>query len=99
MDGDTFEFEGVMIRLADVDAPEMSQKCDGGPEELRNCGEFVADTLAARIRGQPIECEVHAIDDYERRLNGTSASRSPNRKESGGSVTRPKRWQRDGGRR
>jgi endonuclease YncB( thermonuclease family) len=36
MDGDTFEIAGVVIRLADVDAPEMSQKCQGGPKELRN---------------------------------------------------------------
>jgi endonuclease YncB( thermonuclease family) len=190
MDGDTFEIAGVVIRLADVDAPEMSQKCQGGPKELRNCGAFVADVLAERIRGQAVECEVHAVDDYERRLascshagedlstwlvseglalafrrfsqrlvpeenaaraagrglwqttfetpwitarsagkrlskkrpkaalsrttlartegrsitrpggrNGTTGPRSPNRKESAGFVTRPKRWQRDGGRR
>ena len=36
MDGDTFEIAGVVIRLADVDAPEMSQKCQGGAKELRN---------------------------------------------------------------
>jgi endonuclease YncB( thermonuclease family) len=72
IDGDTFEIEGIMIRLADVDAPEMSQKCEGGPEELRNCGEFVADTLAVRIRGQAVECEVQAIDEYERRVASCS---------------------------
>jgi endonuclease YncB( thermonuclease family) len=69
MDGDTFEMAGVgVIRLADIDAPEMAQKCQGGPKELRGCGAFVADVLAGRIRGQSIECEVHALDEYERRI-------------------------------
>jgi endonuclease YncB( thermonuclease family) len=68
MDGDTFEIAGIVIRLADVDAPEMAQKCQGGPKKLRNCGAFVADVLAERIRGQSVECEVHALDEYERRL-------------------------------
>jgi hypothetical protein len=61
-----------VIRLADIDAPEMAQKCRGGPKELRSCGVFVADTLAERIRGQPLECEIHAVDDYERRLASCS---------------------------
>ena len=69
MDGDTFEMAGIgVIRLADIDAPEMGQKCQGGPRELHHCGTFVADVLAARIRGQSVECEVHALDEYERRL-------------------------------
>jgi endonuclease YncB( thermonuclease family) len=67
MDGDTFEMAGVrVVRLADIDAPEMAQKCEGGPKELRDCGAFVADVLAGRIRGQTVECEVHAVDEYQR---------------------------------
>ena len=47
---DTFEMAGVgVIRLADINAPEMAQKCQGGPKELRDCGAFVADVLAGRI--------------------------------------------------
>ena len=61
-----------MIRLADIDAPEVSQKCRGGPKELRKCGMFVADVLAERIGGQPVECKVHAIDEYERRIASCS---------------------------
>jgi endonuclease YncB( thermonuclease family) len=69
MDGDTFEMAGVgVIRLADIDAPEMAQKCEGGPKHLRDCGVYVADVLAERIRGQTVECEVHAIDEYRRRI-------------------------------
>ena len=73
MDGDTFEMAGIgVIRLADIDAPEMAQKCRGGPKELRDCGVFVADVLAGRIRGQSVECEAHAIDEYERRIASCS---------------------------
>jgi endonuclease YncB( thermonuclease family) len=69
MDGDTFEMAGVgVIRLADIDAPEMAQNCEGGPKHLRDCGVYVADVLAERIRGQTVECEVHAIDEYQRRI-------------------------------
>src|SRR5918995_1144343 len=69
MDGDTFEMAGVgVIRLADIDAPEMAQKCQGGPKELRDCGAFVADVLAGGVRGQSVECAVHATDEYERRI-------------------------------
>jgi endonuclease YncB( thermonuclease family) len=56
-----------VIRLADIDAPEMAQKCQGGPQE-RDCGAFVADALAGRIRGQSVECEVHAIDEHKGRI-------------------------------
>jgi endonuclease YncB( thermonuclease family) len=69
MDGDTFEMAGVgVLRLADMDAPEMAQKCEGGPKHLRVCGVYVADVLAERIRAQTVECEVHAIDEYQRRI-------------------------------
>ena len=69
MDGDTFEMAGAgVIRLADIDAPEMAQKCEGGPKHLRDCGVYVADVLAERIRGQTVECEVHAIDEYQRQI-------------------------------
>jgi endonuclease YncB( thermonuclease family) len=72
MDGDTFELAGVVIRLAEVDAPEISQKCEGGPKELRSCGAFVGDALAERIGGQTVESKVHGIDEYDRRLASCS---------------------------
>jgi endonuclease YncB( thermonuclease family) len=72
MDGDTFEIAGIVVRLTDVDAPEMSQKCEGGPKEMRSCGAFAADVLAERIRGQKVECEVHSIDECDRRLASCS---------------------------
>jgi endonuclease YncB( thermonuclease family) len=37
IDGDTFAVGDTVIRLADVDAPELAQTCEGGPAALRHC--------------------------------------------------------------
>lgn len=68
MDGDTFEIEGMVIRLADIDAPELAQKCPGGPKSLRGCGSYVADAIADRIRGGVVTCEIESVDEYDRRI-------------------------------
>lgn len=67
IDGDTLEVGSIIIRLADIDAPELGQKCDG-PKTLRNCGKVAADFLADRIEGQLVTCEVADIDDYGRAI-------------------------------
>jgi endonuclease YncB( thermonuclease family) len=67
IDGDTLEIGSTIIRLADIDAPELGQKCDG-PKKLSSCGRVAADFLAERIEGQQIECDVVAIDDYGRSI-------------------------------
>ena len=48
IDGDTFRIGEIVVRLYDVDAPELAQTCDGGPSRLRPCGACVADALAER---------------------------------------------------
>jgi len=68
IDGDTFVIGETTIRLADIDAPELAQRCEGGPKALRHCGDYVASLLANRIRGERVRCKVQAIDDYDRRL-------------------------------
>jgi endonuclease YncB( thermonuclease family) len=57
IDGDTFAIGETIVRLADVDAPELAQRCDG-PRPLRDCGAFVADALAERIGAREVRCEV-----------------------------------------
>jgi endonuclease YncB( thermonuclease family) len=49
-DGDTFWIGETVVRLADIDAPELAQTCDG-PAKLRSCGAYVADALAERVEG------------------------------------------------
>jgi endonuclease YncB( thermonuclease family) len=67
IDGDTFAIGETIVRLADVDAPELAQRCDG-PKPLRSCGAYVADALAERIGGREVWCTVLDIDQYDRRI-------------------------------
>jgi endonuclease YncB( thermonuclease family) len=69
IDGDTFAIGTTVVRLADVDAPELAQTCEGGPSALRGCGEYVADALAERIGGREIRCAVRELDQYDRRIS------------------------------
>mgnify|MGYP001145629285 CR=1 FL=1 len=48
IDGDTLEIGETIIRLADIDAPELGQKCDG-PTALRSCGKVAGYYFAERI--------------------------------------------------
>ena len=68
IDGDTFRVGETVVRLFDVDAPELAQTCDGGPSHLRSCGAYVADALAERLAGQEVRCEVLKLDQYDRRV-------------------------------
>jgi endonuclease YncB( thermonuclease family) len=69
IDGDTFKIGDTVIRLADVDAPELAQMCDGGAAELRPCGAYVADALAEHIGGREVRCSVLELDQYDRRIS------------------------------
>ena len=62
IDGDTFRIGGTVIRLADIDAPELAQACDGGPAQIRPCGAYVADALAERVRDREVRCAVLDLD-------------------------------------
>ena len=68
IDGDTFAIGDLVIRLADIDAPELAQICEKAPKHLRRCGEHVAGIIAHRIRGQTVHCDVQEVDQYDRRI-------------------------------
>jgi len=68
IDGDTIAIDDVVIRLFDVDAPEMAQTCEGGPSRLRSCGAYVADALAERLADREVRCEVLKVDQYDRQV-------------------------------
>jgi endonuclease YncB( thermonuclease family) len=68
IDGDTFRIGATIVRLVDVDAPELAQTCDGGPSPLRSCGAYVADALAERVAGREVQCAVLQLDQYDRRI-------------------------------
>jgi endonuclease YncB( thermonuclease family) len=68
IDGDTFAIGETVVRLADVDAPELAQTCEGGPKRLHPCGAYVADALAERLDGREVRCAVLELDQYARRI-------------------------------
>ena len=68
IDGDTISIGENVVRLFDVDAPELAQTCDGGPSGLRPCGAYVADALAERVAGREVRCAVLKIDQYDRKV-------------------------------
>ena len=67
-DGDTLMVAGETVRLRDVDAPELAQRCNGGPKKLVNCGKIVAEALKAKLAGQTIACNGDERDAYGRLL-------------------------------
>jgi endonuclease YncB( thermonuclease family) len=69
IDGDTFAIGAVMVRIADVDAPELAQTCERGPSGLRHCGAYVADALKERIGDREVRCVVRELDQYDRRIS------------------------------
>ena len=68
IDGDTITIGENVVRLFDVDAPELAQSCDGGPSRLRPCGVYVADALAERVAGREVRCAVLKVDQYDRKV-------------------------------
>jgi endonuclease YncB( thermonuclease family) len=69
IDGDTFAIGETVVRLADVDAPEMAQRCEGGVSALQHCGAYVADALKERIGDHEVRCAVRELDQYDRRIS------------------------------
>ena len=69
IDGDTIAIGTTVVRVADVDAPEMAQRCDDGPSALRHCGAYVADALKERIGDREVRCAVRELDQYDRRIS------------------------------
>ncbi len=55
-DGDTFWLGDVSVRLLDVDAPELRQKCRAGDGPLADCGRFAREALGVFIAGKIVSC-------------------------------------------
>ncbi len=68
IDGDTLDVDGRTVRIHGIDAPEVAQRCPGGPYRLRACGKVVADALEALVNGRTITCEVYGFDDFDRAI-------------------------------
>lgn len=78
-DGDTLVVAGEKVRLLDVDAPELAQRCEDGPKRLQACGKLAAERLETKLKGRTIVCQGDERDDHDRllarcRLNGEDLS-------------------------
>lgn len=67
IDGDTLKINGTKIRLAGVDAPEISQKCKSHGH-IENCGEIVKLRLVQVTANEDTICYSHGKDFYGRIL-------------------------------
>jgi endonuclease YncB( thermonuclease family) len=63
LDGDTLKFGHERVRLYGIDAPELTQTCDGG---LWNAGRIAREALVEIIGDRPVTCE---MVDWDRRYN------------------------------
>lgn len=69
VDGDTFDLNGVRIRLNGIDAPEYGQKCGS-----RDCGVEALEALDKLIHSGPIDCHSMGDDGYGRVIGKCSVA-------------------------
>ncbi|GHE67357.1 hypothetical protein GCM10019059_28940 [Camelimonas fluminis] len=67
VDGDSVRLNGVEIRLAGLDAPELRQTCERNGQSW-NCGEAARSFLATRLGRADASCRSQGIDRYGRTL-------------------------------
>ena len=67
IDGDTLDVSGARVRLAGIDAPELSQTCQRGGRGWA-CGDWARNEMRQRTSGRHVACEGDARDRYGRWL-------------------------------
>jgi endonuclease YncB( thermonuclease family) len=65
VDGDTIHIEGYKLRLAGIDAPEISQKCEYSHASW-DCGVSAKNALIDKIGDNIITCGTNKKDRYNR---------------------------------
>lgn len=65
IDGDTLEMAGTRVRLFGIDAPELSQRCDGLHGSWP-CGLWARDQLRHLVGDRPVHCVGDESDRYGR---------------------------------
>jgi endonuclease YncB( thermonuclease family) len=67
IDGDTIVIDGTHIRLEGIDAPELSQSCNGASGQWA-CGRTAMRALTGLIGSGSVTCESRGLDKYGRVL-------------------------------
>lgn len=63
VDGDTIEIAGARIRILNIDALELDQKCDRrNGKKTWYCGQEAARALWGLVGGHPVTCETKGAD-------------------------------------
>jgi len=62
VDGDTLWVDGTKIRLYNIDAPELEQKCRDADDALYPCGRLSRHELSLLTSGQEVRCIVNDRD-------------------------------------
>ena len=65
MDGDTLEFENVIVRLHGIDAAETGQRCVGPDKKIYRPGDQAIDFLKDKVK-RGVKCVGSTYDDYGR---------------------------------
>jgi len=68
VDGDTLVIADKRVRILDIDAPELGQKCKDKDGRAWDCGRAAANRLAQLLKGQPTVCRAEGQDKYRRIL-------------------------------
>ena len=66
IDGDSFEVDGVKIRLHAIDAPETDQICQTEQGRGWACGGWITKVVSDRYSGASASCEAIDTDKYGR---------------------------------
>ncbi|MCW2395416.1 MULTISPECIES: thermonuclease family protein [unclassified Sphingobium] len=66
MDGDSLRIGPRIVRIADIDAVELNQRCQDAAGQPWDCGTQARDALLALVRGGGLTCESRTTDQYGR---------------------------------
>ena len=68
VDGDTLEVDGVIYRLAGIDAAEFSMSCPSSDGGTWPCGKEALQALEALVAAGPVACVGESTDQYGRTI-------------------------------
>ena len=68
LSGDVIRISGTTVRLAGIEAPDLSQKCLGANKKPWGCGEAARSAAERIVKGKSIRCDLSGTDDAGRSL-------------------------------
>ncbi|WP_264574976.1 thermonuclease family protein [Sphingobium sp. B11D3A] len=75
MDGDSLRIGARIVRIADIDAVELDQRCQDATGQPWDCGAQARDALLALVRRGGLICESRTTDQYGRAVATCTTAR------------------------